>query len=317
MISATSISWFPRPRAGLPALLVLVVLAAIGVAACGGGDGGDGGGTSDPVAARVNGHEIRQSAVNGVEAEARLIGQKATMAAALDQSIKRELLREEASKLGVSVSAAAVDARAAKVAEKVGGQAGLDAELKKAGMTEAQLRASLQAALLLESVRAAKYPHVRSTVAAARRFYGRRRADLFTRPSAIDLGAIVVKNAGIAGNAVKRLRAGRPFGEVSRQFSTDSGLKQAAGRMGWVDPRSMPGKLGTTVARLPLKTVSAPVAGPGGVWIFKVFGRRAEKVVPFSAAKKEILAELTARRRTAALDQWLARAVKNADIEKL
>ena len=311
--------WIPRAGTRPPALLLLVLLlAAAGIAGCGGGDGGGGGGEkSDPVVARVNGHEIRQSGVDGVRAEARLVGQKATAAAALDQAIEREVVRAEAAKLGVTVSDAAVDDRAAKVSEQLGGEVALSAALKKAGMTEAQLRASLEAAVLLDGVRAARYPQLGATPAEARRFYERRRADLFTQPSAVDLGAIVVRNVGIAGNAVKRLRAGRPFSEVSRQFSTDPELKQTAGRMGWIDPRSMPGKLGSTVARLPLRAVSAPVAGPGGVWIFKVLGRRAAKVAKFSTVEKQLRAELTARKRSTALKQWLAQAVKSADIQKL
>jgi foldase protein PrsA len=286
----------------------------VGLVACGDGGGGTGG---DPVVARVSGHDVRQSAVDGVQAEARLVGQKSSAAAALDQAIEREIVREEAVKLGVTAPAAAVDDRAAQVREQLGGASALSAALKKAEMSRQQLRASLEAAVLLERLRAAKYPDVAASVAEARRFYERRRAGLFTRQSAVDLGAIVVRNKGIAGNALKRLRAGRPFAEVSRQFSIDPQLKDAAGSLGWIDPRSLPGALGKTVARLPLRAVSAPVAGAGGVWIFKVLRRRPAEVIPFSDVRGQVLRKLTARKRSKAMKKWLERAVRNADVEKL
>lgn len=306
----------PRPRARrrrIPlVLLFAVVMLAFAAAAC----GGDGGGPDDPVVARVNGRDVRESSVALVRAEARLVGEPDDAAKALDEAIRRALVILEAERLGVTVAAAAVDDRAAAVTEQLGGEDALAAALEKAAMTPAQFRAGLETAVLLEELRAARYPDLESTVAEARRYYDRHLRDLFTRPAAVDLGAIFVRNEGIAGNAMKRLKAGRPFEEVSRQFSIDPELKDNAGRLGWVDPRSLPGQLGAEVADLPAGKVSEPVAGGGGVWIFKAFRRRDAETVPFAEARDELVDQLTTRKRGRALERWLDEAVAGADIER-
>lgn len=304
----------PAPRSAFVAMLATLLLGAVGLAACGGG-GEDP--VWDRVVATVNGHEIRESAVDGVRAEARLVGDDDDAAAALDQVIDRELLRREAAHLDVTVTAAAVDEREAAVAEQLGGEEALAAALEQAGMTGDQFRRSLEAAELLEAVRDARYPDVVASVADARRYYVRHRADLFTRAAAVDLGAIFVRNAGIAGNALERLRQGRPFEEVSRQFSIDPELKDSGGRLGWIDPRSLPGPLGAAVTKLRRGAVSKPIEGAGGVWVFKVFRRRPEKVTAFAAIRDELVAQLSVRARGRALRDWLERAREAAEITRL
>jgi len=295
----------------------LVVLGAAALAACG-GDGRDGASASpDAVVARVDGRDVNQSAVDQARAEARFAGGADDAGKALDAAIDRELVRAEAQRLGLTADEAEVESRVAAVGGQLGGDAALKAALEQAALSEAQLRESLRAGVLREAVQDARFPHVKAGPAVARRFYERRRADLFTTAAAVKLGAIVVRNEGIAGNAIKRLRAGRPFEEVARQFSTDPELKSAGGAMGWIDPRSMPEPLSKAVARLRVGETSLPVAGPGGAWIFQVLARRPQRVVPFASARAQIQDALTGRRRAAALDQWLATARKDALIERL
>jgi parvulin-like peptidyl-prolyl isomerase len=301
----------------LAACVALVaVLAAAGLAACGGGRD-DASASPDAVVARVDGRAVHQSAVDQARAEARFAGGADDAGKALDAAIERELVRAEAQRLGLTADEAEVERRLAAVGAQLGGDAALKAALEQAAVSEDQLRESLRAGILRKAVQDARFPQVKAGPGAARRFYERRRADLFTEPAAVKLGAIVVRNEGIAGNAIKRLRAGRPFEEVARQFSVDPELKSAGGAMGWIDPRSMPGPLSKAVARLRVGATSRPVAGPGGAWIFRVLARRPERVVPFASARAQIQDALTGRRRAAALDKWLATARKDALIERL
>ena len=294
------------------------VLAAAGLAACGNGGGRDGASCSpDAVVARVDGRAVHQSAVDLARAEARFVGVVDDAGKALDAAIDRELVRAEAERLGLAADEAEVESRVAAVSAQLGGDAALKSALQKAAMSAAQFRESLRAGVLREAVQDARFPHVKAGPGAARRFYERRRADLFTEPAAVKLGAIVVRNDGIAGNAIKRLRQGRPFEEVSRQFSIDPEIKDAGGMLGWLDPRSLPGPLGKAVGRLRVGQISAPVAGPGGTWVFKVFARRSQRVAPFASVRAQIEHGLTGRRRSAALDKWLATARKDALIERL
>jgi parvulin-like peptidyl-prolyl isomerase len=303
-------------------LVVLVACLAIsgaaGLAACGSSSGSSGASRSpDPVVARVGGRAVHQSAVEQARAEARFAGADEDVGKALDVAIDRELVRAEAQRLGLAADEAEVESRVATVGAQLGGDAALKSALQKVSMSAAQFRESLRAGVLREAVQNARFPQLKAAPGAARRFYERRRADLFTERGAVKLGAIVVRNEGIAGNAIKRLRQGRPFDEVSRQFSIDPQIKNAGGMLGWLDPRSLPGPLGKAVARLPVGQVSVPIAGPGGTWVFEVVARRPQRVASFSQVRTQIEDGLNGRKRSAALGEWLAAARRDAVIERL
>ena len=302
----------------LAVVLLLVVLPAASalLAACGSGGGAEQGSGAE-VVARVDGHDVTRAAVETVRAEARLEGREMTAAAALEEALRRELLRQEAQRLGVSAAAAAVRAREAALAARMGGEPALTAALTAAGMSRTQLRDSLRDGLLREAVRDRRFAAVRVSAAAARRFYERRRATLFTTPASVDLGAFVVRNEGIAGNALARLAAGQPFPSVARQFSVDPQLKNAGGRMGWVTAASLPAALRRAVRQLRVGEVSPPVAAPGGVWVLKLYGRRPARVVPFARVRDDLVAQLTARARDRALAAWLEKALAAARVERL
>ncbi len=299
-------------------LAALAVVVAAGLAACG-NDGGRGGASASPdaVVARVDGREVRQSALDLARAEVRLAGLDDTSGKALDAAIDRDLVRAEAERLGLGVDEAEVESRVAAVSAQLGGDAALKAALEQAAMSHAQLRESLRAGVLRAAVQDARFSHVKAGPGSARRFYERRRADLFMEPAAVRLGEIVARNEGIAGNAIKRLRRGRPFAEVARQFSIDPELKAAGGMLGWVAAGSLPEPLSKAVGRLTVGQISPPVAGPGGTYVFKLLARRPERALPFSQVRAQIQEALTGRKRSAALEKWLASVRKDALIERL
>ena len=311
----------------LPIRLVVVLalcLAPVALAAACGSGAGAGTGRSvspspsaNPLVARVNGAEVRQSDVDLASAEARLVGTADSAGRALRTAIDGVLVNAEAQRLGLTADQAEVERRLAAVTAQIGGQAALDAALEKTGMTPAQLRTSLAQGVLREAVQNARFPHVVAGANAARSFYRRNLDKLFTKGEAVKLGAFTVRNEGIAGNAVKRLHQGRPFGEVAHQFSVDPELKDSAGAMGWVAPSSLPAPLRTAVARLRVGEVSPPTPGPGGVWVFKLLARRVATVVPFAGARDQIQKGLDGELRSAALAKWLAQARKDAQIERL
>lgn len=307
----------PRRSRAIPALLpvlfaVLAILVPVALAACGGGDGQSG--ASDPVAARVNGHPVHHSDVEAARAEARLSGGDTGDKSALNEAVGRELVRQEAERLGVKVGAGEVDRRVAALTKSLGGEKALASALSGARMTKAQLRAALQAAALAEAVQQARYPDLTADEADVVRFYRHNLASLFTEAESVHLHAIVVRNDGIAGNAIKRLRQGYTFGQVARQFSIDPESKDNGGDAGWVTVSSLPAALRKVVLALPVGAVSEPTAGPGGVYVMKVTGRHAEQVMPLSQVREAVRKEITRRRQAAALKRWLKTERQRADI---
>jgi parvulin-like peptidyl-prolyl isomerase len=294
-------------RTGIALLLLLA--AALTAAACGDDT------PSDPVVARVDGRAVRQSDVDAVRAEARFNGDEG--ADALLGAVDRELLRQEADRLGVQVAPGAVEDRTRSLSERLGGDQALNEALARSRVSREQLREGLAAGLLAEAVQDARYPGLVAGDAAVRAFYKRHLGDLFTEPGAVELGGIYVRNEGIAGNALERLRQGQPFESVARQFSIDPESKNAGGRLGWVRTDSLPGDLAAAAGELDVGAVSKPVQGMGGWWVLKVFDRRAERILPLSDVRDDLGELLTRRRRAAALERWLERERDDGGVEYL
>ena len=224
------------PRLRLSALLVaaLVVLTLL-LVACGGSATPSASPTADPVAGVVNGHDLNASDVGVVLAERRLLGQSA--AGAFKEAVDRELVRQEAARLGVTAGTALIDKRIADLTTQEGGAAALTKALAAAKTTPAQLRQSITDGVLRQAVQDALFPKLEVGPAAVRAYYHSHVKDLFTRAASVHLAAIPVRARLIAENALKRLRQGHPFAEVARQFSIDPESKANGGDMGWVHGR--------------------------------------------------------------------------------
>lgn len=308
-----------RLRSNLPCLLLVALglsLAAATLAACGGSGGASPSSSpaSDPVVVTVNGRPVRRSAMDAVRAEFRLGGSSDTAAKAVKEAIVRELVRQEAERLGVVADPADVLRRRTAMAGELGGEAGLEAALKRLPMRDVELQRDLEDGVLREALQDVKYPRLAATRKTARAYYERHLGDLFVRPASVHLGAILVHAEPIAENALARLRSGRPFEEVARQFTIDPEAKANGGDLGWVLRSSLPAPLRKAAAGTKPGTVSKPFAGPGGWYVLKVVAERPARVTPFAAVKRRLIEELTRRERFKALDAWLASARSKATV---
>jgi len=311
----------PLPRSSFVRIAIAVLVAAmvaVAAGACGAMSGGSAGpsagATADPAVATVNGNPLRASLVEVVRAERRFVGKSDAMAAALNEAIDRELVRQEAERLGVDGDAAKVRARSTNLADQMGGAAALKSALAKASMTEAQLRQSLEDGVLRQSLQDAKFAPLVAPEESQRAYYHRHRDDLFTQAGAVHLGAITVPAEKIAENAISRLVSGHPFVEVARQFSTDLEAKANGGDLGWVLESSLPAPLRKAAAALSKDAVSKPVAAFGRWYVLKLEGRRAARVIPYAKVRGRIQQELTRVKRAKALAAWLAAARRDATV---
>jgi foldase protein PrsA len=305
-------------RRGVWRRLAVVLLSALaviaGLSACGSGDRGD----ADPSAlAKVNGVAVTRAQVDQVRAEARLAGKDDDAGAALQEAIARELVRQEAKRLGLAVSDKAVADRIAEVTARLGGEAALAEALIAADMTAEQLRAGAEHGLLREKLRDERFGDLKASEAAVRAFYRKHRDDLFTTPAAVRLGDILVRTERLASDLAARIRKGESFAALAKTYSRDAASKDGGGMMGWVQTLTLPDPLRRAAEQADVGGLSGPVQGPGGWFLLKLYGRRPAKVMSFAEAEKELRAELDGLRRTRALDRWIAAERKSADIEVL
>jgi parvulin-like peptidyl-prolyl isomerase len=303
----------------LVAMLALTVaLGAAVLVACGGAGGATTASPSaaqDPVVLLVDGRPIHRRAVDAVRAEFRLGGTADSEARAEKEAVRRELVRREAERLGVVADPAEVASRRSAMVDQLGGEQALASALERVPMTDEQLRSGLSDGVLREALQDAKFKDLAATSAAAWDYYDGHRAS-FRRTASAHLWGIQVAAERVAESALRRLRAGRPFEEVARQFSTDPESKANGGDMGVVALSSLPAPLRKAVAATPDGRVGEPVQGPGGWYLLKATGRTSGGSPPFSAVEQQILKELTRRKRFAALEAWLDAARDKAAVTR-
>jgi len=308
-----------RRRLLLVTCVTLIAVAAAVLSGCGGSRGAGGSASpsasSDPVVLRVDGQPVRRSAVEAVRAEFRLGGTSDAEARAEREVVRRELVRREAERLGVSVDPAEVETRRSAMAGQLGGERALIAALKNVPMTDAQLRSDLRDGVLRQTLQDAKFKSLVATTAEARSYYDRHRAS-FRQTASAHLWSIQVAAERIAESALGRLRSGRPFAEVARQFSTDPEAKSKGGDMGTVALASLPASLRKSVETAKEGVAIGPVRGPGGWYVLRATDIRPAGTLAFSQVKGQIVRELTQERRFKALDDWIDQARAKATVTR-
>ena len=297
---------------------ILAVFAALTLVFSGCGDGVRAASSSpgtDPVVLLVDGRPIHRSAVDAVKAEFRLGGSKDGEARAEKEAVRRQLLREEAGRLGVKADPDVVEARRKSMADQAGGEDALAVALQRVPITEAQLKRGLEDGVLHEALQDAKFGELRATSGQARAYYDAHRSS-FRQVASLHLYSIQVAAERIAESALQRLHDGRPFKEVARQFSTDLEGKANGGDMGRIALSSLPEPLRKAVAATAPGEVSDAVQGPGGWFILKATGRTEAGVTPYAEAEQQLLRELTRRKRFRALEAWLDDARDGATVTR-
>lgn len=315
-------NYLPSSRFARPILAVLgLIVAGATLAACSGSGGASASPSpslsADPVVATVDGRPVQRSAVEAVRAEFRLGGDSSSETKAVNEAVDREIVRQEAERLGVVADPADVSRRRKALVAELGGEVALAEALKGLPMTEEQLQRDLEDGVLRETLQEQKYPGIKVGRQTARTFYERQRNDLFARPASVHLGAILVRARLIAESALERLRSGRPFDEVARQFTVDPEAKAKGGDLGWVLTSSLPVPLRRAAAATRPGALSKPFEGPGGWYVLRVFAKRPARVTPFAAVERRLIEELSGRERFRALSAWLAAARDKAEITEL
>jgi len=307
--------WSRRVAPRLLAAVAAAVVAVALLAGCGSDSRGVTPTPSSEIVATVNGHPVDRARADAVMSEARLAGNAIRAEEAVDSAIEEELLRQEADRLGIAVSAASVDARVKALERRLGGAAALDEALRAADFPREQLRERLAVVALGERVGAAKFSDMSVSRTRSNAYY-RRHLDLFTTPAEVKLGDIICKTERLAAGAIDRIREGQSFYATARQFSSDPELKKAGGQLGWLRLDSLPAPIARAVANMEPGQVSALPVAHNGFHVLKVYARRAKRTAPFAEVDRQIRSLLLARQRDAALRRWLDDTRAGAQIEK-
>ncbi|MBL8113095.1 MAG: peptidyl-prolyl cis-trans isomerase [Acidobacteria bacterium] len=140
--------------------------------------------------------------------------------------------------------------------------------------------------------------------------------DRYQKPQAMLVSQLLLPNRAQAEEALRMLKAGTPWIEVSRKLSKAPNAV-SGGSLGMLAPGDLPREIEKPVWSLPKGALSAPLEAPYGVHVFRVDDRFDERVVPFEEAAPALRLSLAEERSTAAVAGILAAARKRHPVRVL
>jgi len=233
----------------------------------------------------------------------------------LNDLVNREVVFQEAERLGISIDPKRIDAEVAKIQESYG--SGTDSEFQQAlrqqaGTSVEALRQEIAYQLLLQELATRDVSVTDDEV----RDYYHNHQDEYARPMQARVWQIVVASLAEARQVQRELKNGANFNTLAKERSIDALTAANGGDMGWVsltDP-NLADPLKETIASLGLNEDSNPVPVQGQFVILRVVERKEAKQMSFDEVKEQIRREL-ALARVESLDVVLERLKQSLGVQ--
>jgi parvulin-like peptidyl-prolyl isomerase len=308
-------------------LTITVLLAALVAVLAGCGGGGSSSVPGDAVA-KVNGQTISQTQFNQLldQAKKSYKSQNRKWPAAgtteydtlknqaVAYLVQREEFEQEADKLGVTVTNADVDKRLKQIKKQYFGnkESRYKAQLKKQGLTDAQVRDDIKAQLVQEKIFKKVTGDVKVTDADVKKYYDQHQSQYGT-PEQRDVAHILVKSKKLADKLYQRVKAGEDFAKLAKQYSQDPGSKAQGGKL-TISKGQTVGPFDETAFLLPTGKFSHPIKTDFGYHIIKALGPiKPAQTTPFAKVKASIKQQLLQQKRNDAMTNWSNKLKKDFD----
>jgi peptidyl-prolyl cis-trans isomerase SurA len=244
----------------------------------------------------------------------------------LDSLIKRRLISQEITKLGLDVTDQELDRTIDDIARRNGLERDqLRSEVEKSGMAWQEYRSELK-----ENLRQSKFtqaviqPRINVNEDELLDAYNRAVAT-GARPQLADLGAIFLAFPPEADEAAKAERrataakiqeeftAGKPFAELAAQY--DQGpYGPNGGKMGTYKQGELVAELDGPAFSTPVGSLTPPIETSQGIFLLTVFQLTSEPPQPYEAMKEALTQQVYADRIEDETDQWYRQARRRAAV---
>ena len=185
--------------------------------------------------------------------------------------------------------------------------------LEERGASEADYDAFLRERLLIDKYQAKLFKDISVDEETLRSYYDGHQA-LFTQPRRAHLESMLVQNPEAARELIKSLKSGNDGGTLPGKQHDKVGSAEKAQRR-WVVIDDLPPKLRTPLETAKAGDVLDPVEETGQTRIIRVLAIEEARPLSFDEARKGLEARFLRRRQESLLDDWYARARKQASIE--
>jgi foldase protein PrsA len=308
-----------------PFLTAAVLAGVLVVAGCGGGGGSKKAGPLPPSAVAVVGDRTISTAdldslLAGVKrrdvARATAFPKKGTAAyrtlrrKALQTLVREAEFDQKRADLGLQpVTKHDVDVELAKDKLKLFGPTKTQSlyrnEIAREGVTEADLRADLQARLVEDRV----YQKVVSSITISQKeiqdFYDKNKTQ-YGHPATREIRHILVASKPLADSIEEKIRSGAKFAALAKKYSKDLGTAGNGGEVTISQGHTLPG-LDTVAFKLKLNEVSSPFATSYGWHIVEAIGPVVQATfTPLAQKEREIRAQILRLKKDRSWAKFLA-----------
>ena len=300
----------------LPA--ALAVLLALLAVACGGGGGG--GSVPSGAVAVVKGTSIKKAQLDNLmrQAQHSYASQKRAFpktgspefitlqGQAVAFLVQREEFSQKAKQLGVDVAPKQIDARLKQIKKQFfsGSDKKYQAQLKQQGLTEADVRDSIETQLISEGLFQKVTKDVKVSDKDVKAYYDQH-PEQYSQPATRDVRHILVKDKALADKLYAQIKGGANFAALAKKYSQDPGSKAQGGKLTVYKGQTVP-QFDKVAFSLKTNELSPPVHTQFGWHIIQALsGVKSKKTTPFAQVKESIRQQLLQQKRSTAMTAWV------------
>lgn len=233
--------------------------------------------------------------------------------AALDELIMKELVRQEAAKKNITVTAADIDKEIETYKKNFGSEENLNLALTQSGMTMELLRESIEMNQLLTKI---LEPEVKVTDEQVKQTFEENKAS-FDTPEQVRASVILVKTEAEANEIIKELKAGKDFAELAKRKSLDEATKANGGDTDFFARGEREEAVENAAFKLAKDEISGAVKTSDGYQVIKLTDRKEAHSATLEEKKEEIRKTLVSQQVSQLSGSWLNEVRNKADIKNM
>lgn len=226
--------------------------------------------------------------------------------------VDEALVRQEARRRNLTLTAQEREAGLARAAARVGSMADLEFKLKQAGIPLEAYRAGIDTDLLLDKIALQEVKVTEAEVAA----YYREHLNTFQRGPRVRARMMFFRDKTSAENILGVLHMpGADFAGLARELSEDEVTKPKGGDMGFFERGDYAGAISDAAFSLKPGEISGVIQSPDGYVILRVEDTRPAGPLTLEEVRRDLYVRLQGEKLQPARSDWLLKARKAAPME--